>query len=103
MQRAGQQQRCFADLAARAGIGHLVVLSQVAADQDSPVRFLRYHGEVESHVRGLGIAYTFLRPNLFVQGLLAFARPVSAEGCFSAPIGDAKARSTCGTKPRWPR
>jgi uncharacterized protein YbjT (DUF2867 family) len=37
------------------------------------VRFLRYHAAVERHVRELGIGYTFLRPNLFFQGLLAFS------------------------------
>jgi uncharacterized protein YbjT (DUF2867 family) len=89
-ERAAQQQRQFADLAARAGVGHLVVLSQLGASPTSPVRFLRWHAEAEEHVRGLGIGYTFLRPNLFFQGLLAFARPISAEGRFYAPIGDAK-------------
>lgn len=89
-ERAEEQQRRFADLAVRAGVGHLVVLSQLGAREDSPVRFLRYHAAVEEHVRGLGIAYTFLRPNLFFQGLLAFAALVSAEGRFGAPIGDAR-------------
>ncbi len=89
-ERAEEQQRRFADLAAKAGLRHLVVLSQLAADERSPVRFLRYHGAVERHVRDLGIGYTFLRPNLFFQGLLAFARSISAEGRFYAPIGDAR-------------
>jgi uncharacterized protein YbjT (DUF2867 family) len=88
-ERAEEQQRRFADLAAKAGLRHLVVLSQLAADEQSPVRFLRYHGAVERHVRDLGIGYTFLRPNLFFQGLLAFTGPISAEGRFFAPIGDA--------------
>jgi uncharacterized protein YbjT (DUF2867 family) len=84
------QQRRFADLAAQAGVGHLVVLSQLAADAHSPVRFLRYHAAVEQHVRDLGIAHTFLRPNLFFQGLLAVAGPISAQGRFYAPIGEAR-------------
>jgi uncharacterized protein YbjT (DUF2867 family) len=88
-ERAEDQQRRFADQAAKAGLGHLVVLSQLAADEGSPVRFLRYHAVVEQHVRDLGIPYTFLRPNLFFQGLLAFAGSISAEGRFYAPIGDA--------------
>jgi uncharacterized protein YbjT (DUF2867 family) len=88
-ERAEAQQRRFADLAAKAGIDHLVVLSQLAADEHSPVRFLRYHAAVERHVRGLGVAYTFLRPNLYFQGLLAFAGSISAESRFYAPIGDA--------------
>ncbi|HEX3491353.1 MAG TPA: SDR family oxidoreductase [Streptosporangiaceae bacterium] len=89
-ERAEEQQRRFADLAAKAGVRHLVVLSQLAADEDSPVRFLRYHGAVERHVRELGLPYTFLRPNLYFQGLLAFAGLIAATGQFAAPIGDAR-------------
>jgi len=88
-EQAEAQQKRFADLAAEAGVRHLVVLSQLAAAEDSPVRFLRYHAAVERHVRDLGIGYTFLRPNLFFQGLLALAKPIAAEGRFFAPIGDA--------------
>src|SRR5690348_12752784 len=88
-EQAETQQKRFADLAAEAGVRHLVVLSQLAAAEDSPVRFLRYHAAVERHVRDLGIGYTFLRPNLFFQGLLALAKPIAAEGRFFAPIGDA--------------
>ena len=89
-ERAEEQQRRFADLAAQAGIRHLVVLSQLGADVQSPVRFLRYHGAVEQHVRHLGIPWTFLRPNLFFQGLLGFARTITGDGRFYAPIGDAR-------------
>jgi uncharacterized protein YbjT (DUF2867 family) len=89
-ERAEVQQRRFADLAAQAGVRHLVVLSQLGADEHSPARFLRYHGAVEHHVRDLGIPYTFLRPNLFFQGLLAFARTISNDRRFFAPIGDAR-------------
>lgn len=89
-EHAEEQQCRFADLAAKAGVQHLVVLSQLAADEHSPVRFLRYHAAVEQHVRDLGIPYTFLRPNLFFQGLLAFTRTISAEGRFYAPIGDGR-------------
>jgi uncharacterized protein YbjT (DUF2867 family) len=38
------------------------MLSQLGADEQSPVRFLRYHAAVEQHIRDLGIACTFLRP-----------------------------------------
>ncbi|WP_026931786.1 SDR family oxidoreductase [Glycomyces tenuis] len=78
----------FADLARDAGVGRLVVLSQYAARADSPVRFLRWHAEVEAHVGGLGLDHTVLRPNLYMQGLLAFA-PAIAQGRFAAPIGEA--------------
>ncbi len=89
-ERAQEQQLRFADLAVRAGVQHLVVLSQLAANEDSPVRFLRYHSVVERHIQSLGIDYTFLRPNLYFQGLLAFAGSIAADNRFYAPIGEAK-------------
>ncbi|AXB42379.1 SDR family oxidoreductase [Amycolatopsis albispora] len=78
----------FANLARDAGVPRLVLLSQYAARVDSPVRFLRWHAQVEAHVRELGFEHTVLRPNLYLQALLAFAGTI-AQGWFAAPIGDA--------------
>lgn len=69
---------------------HVVKLSQFAGSPDSPVRFLRYHAAVEEALRNSGIAWTFLRPNLFMQGLLKFASLIQAKGMFAAPIGEAR-------------
>jgi uncharacterized protein YbjT (DUF2867 family) len=89
-EKAEEQQKRFAELAAKGGTRHLAVLSQLGAQDHSPDRFLRYHGAVEQHVCDLGIGYTFLRPNLYFQGLLTFVGSITAEGTFYAPIGDAK-------------
>ena len=89
-ERAEEQQFRFVDAAARAGVKHLVKLSQFAADLDSPVRFLRYHAAVEARIRDSGMAWTFLRPNLFMQGLLQFAGMIRSKGMIAAPIGDAR-------------
>ncbi|SDO48225.1 Uncharacterized conserved protein YbjT, contains NAD(P)-binding and DUF2867 domains [Nakamurella panacisegetis] len=86
-ERAQEQQVQFADRAAAAGVETLVVLSQLGSESTSPVRFLRYHAAVEEHIRNLGIGYTFLRPNLFFQGFLAFAGLIAQNGMFFAPIG----------------
>jgi uncharacterized protein YbjT (DUF2867 family) len=89
-ERAETQQSAFVDLARRAGVKHIVKLSQWAAAPDSPVRFLRYHAAVERKMRESGLAYTFLRPNLFMQGLLAFRETIIGLGKFFAAAGDAK-------------
>jgi uncharacterized protein YbjT (DUF2867 family) len=86
---AEAQQIRFAELAAAANLRHLVKLSQFAADEASPVRFLRYHAVVERRIRELKLGYTFLRPNLFFQGFLAFQAMIANEGRFFAPIGEA--------------
>lgn len=77
-----------AELAREHGVTRLVLLSQYGAAADSPVRFLRWHAEVEDQVRRLGIATTVLRPNLFLQSLLAFADTIG-HGVLAAPVGDA--------------
>ncbi|MGH4012938.1 MAG: NmrA family NAD(P)-binding protein [Pseudonocardiaceae bacterium] len=87
---AEAQQTRFAEIAAKAGVEQLVKLSQFAADEASPVRFLRWHASVERRIRELGVGFTFLRPNLYFQGLLAFSRSIATEGRFFAPIGDAR-------------
>lgn len=89
-ERAEAQQKQFVDLAAAAGVRHLVLLSQLGSVADSPVRFLRYHAAVERHAFESGIGVTALRPNLFMQGLLAVAGAVRATGALPAPIGDAR-------------
>lgn len=88
--QAEAQQAGFVDVASRVGVKHIVKLSQWAADPDSPVRFLRYHAAVEWRIQESGMAYTFLRPNLFMQGLLAFREPILAQGKFFAAAGEAK-------------
>ncbi len=89
-EQAETQQSTFVDVARRAGIKHIVKQSQWAADSNSPVRFLRYHAAVEQKIKDSGIAYTFLRPNLFMQGLLGFRESIVKQGKFFAAIGDAK-------------
>lgn len=85
-----EQQRNFVDAANRSGVRHIVKLSQLSADENAPGRFQRYHGAIEKHIMKSGIPYTFLRPNLFMQGLLNFRATISSQGAFYAPAGTAK-------------
>lgn len=86
---AEQLQSNFVDAAKEAGVKHIVKLSQFAAAKNSPVRFMRYHAAIEEKIMQSGMAYTFLRPNLFMQGLLGFADLIKHTGQFYATIGDA--------------
>lgn len=89
-ERAETQQTTFVELAAQAGVKHIVKQSQWAADAASPVRFLRYHAAVEQKIQDAGLAYTFLRPNLFMQGLLGFRDTIVQQDKFFAAVGEAK-------------
>lgn len=81
------QQRSLVDAAKRAGVKHIVKLSQFGADPDSPARFQRYHGAIEDHIRNSGLSFTFLRPNLFMQGLLNFRSTIATHGAIYACAG----------------
>ncbi|WP_031527477.1 SDR family oxidoreductase [Dyadobacter crusticola] len=87
---AEAQQLRFVEAASRAGVKHIVKLSQWAADLHSPVRFLRYHAVVENAILASGLKYTFLRPNLFMQGLLEFRDTIRSQDQFFGAIGEAK-------------
>ncbi|MVM37094.1 NAD(P)H-binding protein [Spirosoma sp. HMF3257] len=88
--QAENQQLNFVAEAQRAGLKQIVKLSQFAAAPDSPVRFLRYHAVVEQAIRESGMDFTFLRPNLFMQGLLGFRSSIIEQGKFFAAVGDAR-------------
>lgn len=85
---AARLQIEFIDLALTRGAPRIVLLSQYGAQLDSPVRFLRWHAEVEEHLQQVGGDFTVLRPNLYLQSLLTFADTI-AQGALPAPIGDA--------------
>ena len=86
-----QQQREFVRAAKHSKIRHIVKLSQLGADEHALGRFQRYHGKIEKLIQKSGVPYTFLRPNLFMQGLLNFRSTISSQGAFYAPAGNAKA------------
>lgn len=89
-EHAEAQQKRFVEAASETAVRHIVKLSQFAASENSPVRFLRYHAAVEAAIRASGIDWTFLRPNLFMQGLLQFAGMIQKKHLFAAPIGNAR-------------
>lgn len=89
-ERTEVQQLGFVQTAKRSGLRHIVKLSQLGASEASPVRFLRVHAAVERAIRESGIAYTFLRPNLYMQGLLAFGGSIRTSGKFYAAAGQAR-------------
>lgn len=88
-ENAEHLQSNFVEAAVAAGVKHIVKLSQFAAEKNSPVRFMRYHAAIEEKIIQSGMAYTFLRPNLFMQGLLGFTDLIKHTHQFYAAIGDA--------------
>jgi uncharacterized protein YbjT (DUF2867 family) len=89
-ERTEQQQIAFTRVAHQSGVRHIVKLSQLHADASSPGRFLRYHAAVEAAVQASGLTFTFLRPNLYMQGLLNFRQSIQEQSAFFAAGGDAR-------------
>jgi uncharacterized protein YbjT (DUF2867 family) len=87
---AEQQQTAFVEAARESGIRHLVKLSQLHADANSPGRFLRYHAVVEAAIQATDLTFTFLRPNLYMQGLLNFTQSIKEKSAFFAAGGEAR-------------
>src|SRR5215204_2727127 len=89
-ERPESQQIAFIDAARQSGVAHVVKLSQFEADVNAPDRFRRYHAVVEEALQASGLAYTILRPNLYMQGLLNFRSTIATQNAFYAAAGDAK-------------
>ena len=78
----------FVEQAVASGVKHLDKLSQFAADDASPVRFLRYHAAVERRIRELGV-----RPRDFPETAIKTARVAPQPKCVRSVITALNTRS----------
>jgi uncharacterized protein YbjT (DUF2867 family) len=90
------QQIAFVEAAQAQRVGHVVYLSQLAADPQSRVRFLRYHRAVEAALMNSIMGWTFVRPNLILQAYLPSAPNDHARMASRGPRrGLGRRRSNC--------
>jgi uncharacterized protein YbjT (DUF2867 family) len=74
----------------QAGVGHVVLNSALGAG-DYPKSFPSWHRKVEDQLAVSGLGYTILRPNTFMQNIVAYnASSIRAQGAFYSAMGDAK-------------
>ncbi len=78
------------DAARAAGVEHVVKLSSVGADAEKAPLFLKLHGDAERHIEASGLAWTFLRPNFFMQNYLGYADAIRTQGVIAAPAGNGR-------------
>ena len=88
--RQPEWEKNLVEAAERAGVRHVVKQSAQGADADSPMRIGVIHSECERLLKESGMAWTVLRPNVFMQTTLAYAPQVAAQGRFYAPLAEAK-------------
>ncbi|SFA78034.1 MULTISPECIES: SDR family oxidoreductase [unclassified Bacillus (in: firmicutes)] len=74
--------------AKEAGVKHLVKISGAGAELEA-ITMAKWHRTIEKEIEQSGIAYTFLRPNSFMQNIVNFSsHTIRDHGAFYAPIGD---------------
>jgi uncharacterized protein YbjT (DUF2867 family) len=78
------------DACTLSGVKHVVLNSALGAG-DYAKSFPGWHRKVEDKLKTTGMGYTILRPNGFLQNIVAYNAPsIRAQGAFYAAMGDAK-------------
>jgi uncharacterized protein YbjT (DUF2867 family) len=86
-------QSNFITAAGKAGVKHIVKLSGIMPELDSPFRFARMHGEIERRLEASGLAFTHLRAGEFMPAYFRQVPSIVAKGAFFLPMEDAKIAS----------
>jgi len=81
------QHRRAVDAAVAAGVERIVYTSFLASASDATFTFSHDHAATEEYVRGSGLAWTFLRPSLYLDLVPYFAWD---DGVIRAPAGDGR-------------
>ena len=85
-----EQESNAVDAAKRAGVSHIVKLSVIGAPEEE-FFFSRIHRAAEKVIEASGIAWTFLRPNGFMQNMANYSGPtIKDHGAFYHATGDAR-------------
>jgi uncharacterized protein YbjT (DUF2867 family) len=78
------------DACREADVKHVVLNSALGAG-DFPKSFPSWHRKVEDKLKASGMSHTILRPNGFMQNLIAYFAPsIRAHGAFYQSTGDTK-------------
>src|SRR6266699_5480911 len=75
----------FVDAAKRAGVRHIAKLSAIGVDDETHPTAIKWHAANEQHIRESGLAFTFLRPNSFMQNFITYFPP--RDGAIYLPWG----------------
>jgi uncharacterized protein YbjT (DUF2867 family) len=81
------QHRSAVDAAAAAGVRRVVYLSFLAAAPGATFTFARDHFATEEHVRASGLAWTFLRPSMYLDFMPLLVGP---DGAIRGPAGEGR-------------
>jgi uncharacterized protein YbjT (DUF2867 family) len=88
-----ETQSTFIDAARKAGVKHVVKLSGIIPELDSPFRFARMHAEIEQRLEASGLDYTHLRAGEFMASYFRQVPSIVGRGIMALPMGDARIAS----------
>lgn len=75
------------DAAKSAGVKHVVKLSAMGCENEPGIQLGRWHREIEKAIEASGMAWTFLRPNNFMENFINYYGP-DKEGAIYLPWGE---------------
>lgn len=82
-----KMERILAQTAAESGVGHLVKISTIRATPEATAPFPATHYRSEEFIKSLGLRWTMLRANFFMQNFLTQAKSIAGSDSFSLPLG----------------
>jgi NAD(P)H dehydrogenase (quinone) len=82
-----EQHKVAVDAAVAAGVRRIVYLSFASAAPDATFTLARHHWATEEHIRSRGLAFTFLRMNLYMDFIPSM---IGADGAIRGPAGDGR-------------
>ena len=86
-ERRVDEHRAFVDAAAAAGVRHLIYISFYGASADATFTLARDHHLTEQYIEQSGMAWTFLRDNLYAD---FFPMMVGDDGVIRGPADDGR-------------
>ena len=83
-------EKQLVDSAKQAGVERIVKMSSIEATQDATSPIPKLHLESEEYIKQSGLAWTMIKPNFYMQNLLASAGTIKEQGKIFLPMGDGK-------------
>ena len=78
------------DSAKQAGVERIVKMSSIEATPDATSPIPKLHLESEEYIKQSGLAWTMIKPNFYMQNLLASAGTIKDQGKIFLPMGEGK-------------
>jgi len=85
-----ERECALLDAAVRAGVRRVVKVSAFAAGLEPPISYGVQHRRTEDYLRASGLAWTILRPYMFMQNFCEFGDLIASKKMFMAPFGKTK-------------